>query len=87
MFLTDFSLLSVLLLFPLTIKNHPRGWFLMLFHLTQTTLFRSANLLMCLSLETFTTIIGPSKLILVELIDPIKLCYNFFYLKSTYSDG
>ena len=77
MFSTGFSLLSVLLLFPLTIKNHPRGWFLMLFHLTQTTLFRSANLLMCLSLETFTTIIGPSKLILVELIDPINSAIIF----------
>ena len=41
----------------------------MLFNLTQTRFSRSTNLLMCLSFETLTSIIGTGKPVFVELID------------------
>ena len=52
MFLTSFTSLNVLLLFPLQIT-----FLFILFHLTQMKFSRSTHLLVCLSLETLISII------------------------------
>ena len=73
MFLTGFTSLTVLLLFPLLIPIFAfvRG-FLILFHLTQMRFFQSTHPLMFLSLETLTSIIRTGLLILSELIDLVN---------------
>ena len=69
---------TVLLLFPLSITffSFVHGFYFILFHLAQMRFFRSTCLLMCLSLETSTSIIRTGLSILVELIDMVN-CYNF----------
>ena len=63
--LTSFSSIKHLL--------HLRTQFLMLFHLTQMRFSQSTHLLMCLSLETLTSIIENGQPILVELIHLVYL--------------
>ena len=69
---------TALLLFPLSITffSFVHGFYFILFHLAQMRFFRSTCLLMCLSLETSTSIIRTGLSILVELIDMVN-CYNF----------
>ena len=55
--------------------------FLMLFHLIKMRFSRSNHLLICLSMEPLTFIIKTEKPILVELIELVNSCYNFFCLK------
>ena len=47
----------------------PNARFLILFHLTQMRFYRSTHMLMCLSMETLTSITRTGLPILVELID------------------
>ena len=61
--LTSFSFINYLL--------HLCAWFLILFHLTQMRFYRSTHLL-CLSLESLTSIIKTGLPNLVELIDLVN---------------
>ena len=75
--LTPFSSMDLL---------HFNVGFLMIFHLTYTRFSPSTHLLMCLSLETLTSIIRTGLPTLVELIGSVNSVIIFF-LKRPYSDG
>ena len=68
MFSTAFTLLSVLLLFPLLIAFLSLCTFLILFYITQMRFSRSAHLRICLYLETLASNIRTGEPIQVKLI-------------------
>ena len=72
MFLTGFTSLSVVPLFPLLITFFLYAQFLILFYLTLMRFSQSTHLLMCLSLEAFMSITRTGLPILVELINLVN---------------